>query len=46
MYNIIVFESITVLSIPFQFGIHNPQEHLRFQNIVAKYPLHHAGAGG
>lgn len=28
----------------FQFGIHDPQEHLRFQNIVAKYPLHHAGA--
>lgn len=30
----------------FQFGIHNPQEHLSFQNSVAKYPLHHAGAGG
>ena len=24
-------------SILFQFGIHNPREHLRFQNIVAKY---------
>lgn len=30
----------------FQFGISNPQEHVKFQNIVAKYPLHHAGAGG
>lgn len=33
-------------SILFQFGIHNPQERLRLQNILAKYPLHHAGAGG
>lgn len=29
----------------FQFGINSPQECLRFQNIVAKYPSHPAGKG-